>query len=306
MNGEAPYCVISNQVIEAKVFLPDGDCGFYRGTRFDWSGVIASLRYRDHEYVSQWKSFHDPLFHDCISGPAEEFEGADTPERDFQIATEGSPFLRLGVGLLQKTGNGGFQRFRTYPVIDATGWQTSAERDRIVFRHTATSPTGLSYQYCKTVRVDPRSPVLWLEHSLQNAGRIPIATRQYNHNFFRIDDLLPSPTLRIATLFPLSPTDPIREPLTIHGCVASLSRELRAGENVFAEVIPHNERYEIEILQKASSAGVTIRGDKPITRLLLWASQRVFCPEPYIDICAAPGECISWNLSYSFWTEQGR
>ena len=305
MKAEAPHCVIANRAIEAQVFLPDGDCGFYRGTRFDWSGIVASLRYRDHEYISPWKNFHDPLFHDCITGPAEEFEGADTPERDFQIAAEGSPFLRLGVGLLRKAGEGSFQRFHTYPLVDATGWQAFAGCDRVEFQHTAASPTGLSYRYRKTVRLDARGPILWLEHSLVNAGRIPIVTRQYNHNFFRIDDILPGPTLRITTPFPLSTTHPIREPLTIHGCVASLTRKLQAGENVLAEVICHNKRYEVEIFQQASQAGVTLRGDHPLTRLLLWASHRVFCPEPYIDICAGPGESFSWNLSYTFWTDRG-
>jgi len=174
VSAEAPNRTISNGLVDAKVYLPDSAAGFYRGTRFDWSGIIGSLRYAGHEYFGQWKETHDPLFHDCITGPAEEFEAADTPDLDFQYAAEGTPFLRLGVGLLRKIGDGDFRRFHTYPIVDDTGWQASIESSQISFEHTAASPTGLSYEYRKTLRLEPQAPVLWLEHTLVNTGRVPI------------------------------------------------------------------------------------------------------------------------------------
>ncbi len=36
---------ISNGIIQATIHPPDPTNGFYRGTRFDWSGVIGSLKY---------------------------------------------------------------------------------------------------------------------------------------------------------------------------------------------------------------------------------------------------------------------
>jgi hypothetical protein len=295
------HATISAGELTADVYLPDAERAFYCGTRFDRSGVIGALRYRGHEYFGQWKDFHDPLFHDCITGPAEEFEAADTPDHDFQRAPEGTPFLRLGVGLLQKVGDGDFRRFYTYPVVDDTGWHTSIESGQIVFDHAVSSPTGLSYQYRKALRLDAQAPVLRMEHTLANTGRIPIVTRHYNHNFFRIDGLLPGPSLFVIASFPLSLKNPVQEPLVIEGCKASLSRELSPGESVLAEALQQNQRYEIDIFQQATSAGVRICADRPIARLLLWASNRVFCPEPYIDIRVPPGECFSWNLSYTFY-----
>ena len=41
-----PEAQISNGQIRAKLYLPDARRGFYRSTRFDWSGVIASLEYQ--------------------------------------------------------------------------------------------------------------------------------------------------------------------------------------------------------------------------------------------------------------------
>ena len=38
-----PATELSNGVLRAKVYLPDAEKGFYRGTRFDWAGVMGSL-----------------------------------------------------------------------------------------------------------------------------------------------------------------------------------------------------------------------------------------------------------------------
>lgn len=303
MIPEYPQATINAGEITAKVYLPDVECAFYRGTRFDWSGIIGSLRYRGHEYFGQWKGFHDPLFHDCITGPAEEFEAVDTPDLDFQRAAEVSSFLRMGVGVLQKAGDGDFRRFHTYPIVDGTGWQTSIKSNEISFEHTASSPTGLSYRYRKTLHLKEQAPVLSLAHRLVNTGCMPIVTRHYNHNFFRIDGQSPGPSLQITTSFPLSPKIPVRGPLAINGCSVSLSRALSPGESILAEALQQNERYEIGIFQHATSAGVRICADRPLARLLLWASSKVFCPEPYIDIRVQPGESFSWDLSYSFYAD---
>ena len=41
-----PKAEISNGLIHAELMLPDSQNGSYRGTRFDWSGIISSLQYR--------------------------------------------------------------------------------------------------------------------------------------------------------------------------------------------------------------------------------------------------------------------
>jgi hypothetical protein len=301
---EYPQITISAGEITAVVYSPNAQRAFYRGTRFDRSGIIGSLRYRGHEYFGRWKDSHDPFFHDCITGPAEEFEAADTPDRDFQSAAEGTPFLRLGVGLLRKDGDGDFRRFHTYPIIDDAGWQTSVSSNQVIFEHVASSPTGLSYQYRKTLSLAKQAPVLSLAHTLVNTGRVPIATRQYNHNFFRIDGLPPGPSLHMTAPIAPSMMNPAPGLLSIDGGRASLLRCLRPGESILAELTQQSAPYDLAIFQEATSAGVRICADRPLTRLLLWVSRSVFCPEPYINIHIQPGESFSWNLSYMFYANQ--
>jgi hypothetical protein len=46
--ADFPQAEISNKFIHAKLLLPNADTGYYRGARFDWSGVIESLTYKGH------------------------------------------------------------------------------------------------------------------------------------------------------------------------------------------------------------------------------------------------------------------
>lgn len=46
----APFADISNGQLHARLWLPDPKNGFYRGTRFDWSGSVANLEYHGHTY----------------------------------------------------------------------------------------------------------------------------------------------------------------------------------------------------------------------------------------------------------------
>ena len=43
--ADFPQAQITNGLIQVKLYLPDPKNGYYRATRFDWSGEIASLHY---------------------------------------------------------------------------------------------------------------------------------------------------------------------------------------------------------------------------------------------------------------------
>ena len=68
----APQLELANEELSMILYLPDAEKGYYRGTRFDWSGIIARVEYRGHEFYGSWRFPHDPEGHDFVSGPAEE------------------------------------------------------------------------------------------------------------------------------------------------------------------------------------------------------------------------------------------
>ena len=49
-----PELTIDNGLVKAKLYLPSAKDGFYKGKRFDWSGVINSLTYKGHEFYGPW------------------------------------------------------------------------------------------------------------------------------------------------------------------------------------------------------------------------------------------------------------
>ena len=77
-----PQAEISNGLVTAKIYLPDAEDGFYRSTRFDWSGAIHSLTYEGHEFHGPWIDRIDPDIinwefqgDEIVSGPCSALAG---------------------------------------------------------------------------------------------------------------------------------------------------------------------------------------------------------------------------------------
>ena len=98
--ADFPQAEISNGSVRAKLYLPDARQGYYRATRFDWSGQIASLEFQGHNFFGQWFDRYDPKLHDSILGPVEEFltNGMGLGYKDVKA---GESFVKIGVGVLQ-------------------------------------------------------------------------------------------------------------------------------------------------------------------------------------------------------------
>ena len=85
----------------------------------------------------------------------------------------------------------------------------------------------------------------------------------------------------------------------------SYSRELPKGESVFTEVQGFGREakdYDFRIENKRTRAGVRIRGDRPLSKLVFWSISTVLCPEPYVRMDVAPGKTFSWSIRYDFYT----
>ena len=44
---------------------------------------------------------------------------------------------------------------------------------------------------------------------------------------------------------------------------------------------------------------VTIEGDAPVFKTVLWANHRIACLEPYIKLSLAPGQAFCWSIEYT-------
>src|SRR5215467_9300232 len=62
--ADYPAVEISNGQIRALVPAPGGEKAYYRGTRFDWSGLITSLESQGHTYFAPFYEKFDPSVRD--------------------------------------------------------------------------------------------------------------------------------------------------------------------------------------------------------------------------------------------------
>jgi hypothetical protein len=291
-----PEAEISNGQIRARLYLPDAAAGYYRATRFDWSGVVASAEWSGHSYFGKWYARpHDPKGHDAITGPVEEFDSVGYDE-----ATPGDLFVRIGVGAIRRPDEPAYRRFSTYDIADTGTWTVNRGSDRIEFVHALGDSNGYAYVYRKTVRLDGRTLVL--DHSLRNTGRKVIATTVYNHDFFMLDNQPTGPD--VVVRFPFEPK-----------AVASLNgmAEIRGRDFVYLQPIqrsiqseltgfgPTAADYDFRVENLKTGAGVRQTGDRPMSKINLWSPSTTVCPEAFIDLRAEPGGEESWRISYEFY-----
>jgi hypothetical protein len=308
MAADPPQAAISNGVLDAKLYLPDAQQGYYRGTRFDWSGVISSLKYKGHDYFGQWFETYDPKTHDAIMGPVEEFL-TDGAGLGYAEAKPGGNFIRIGVGVARKPEEPAYQRFRTYEIVDPGRRKIRKGRDWVEFTQELSSDTGYAYVYKKTVRLAKGKPVMTIEHSLRNTGKLAIATAVYDHNFFVIDGQPTGPESVVRFPFEAHAVADLKDLAEVRASELVYRKELEKGQSVFTELKGFGSGagdYDIRLENRKAGAGVRIRGDKPIAKLIFWSIRTTFCPEPYIDLRIEPGSESAWKYTYEFYTLPAR
>ncbi len=299
-----PKAEIGNDLIHARLYLPDSAKGYYRATRFDWSGVIYSLQYKGHEYFGQWVAKPDPLLHESITGPAESFDNS-TGGPDYAEAKPGGTFVRIGVGIVEKPDDAVFNPYHTYRIVDNGAWKVKKGRDWIEFSHTLQNKRGYAYVYTKRISLTRGKPVLVISHALKNTGTKVIETTQFNHNFFMIDHLPSGPG--VTVVFPFD----LRVVRDFRGYLEARGRELvfltgfegqQSTQSLLEGFGPTAKDYQFSVESRNAGAGVRVTGDRPIVKLNFWTRKETLCPEPYVQLRILPGKTERWELRYEFYT----
>jgi len=297
---EVPQAKISNGLINALLYLPDIEKGYYRGTRFDHSGIVAKLEYKGHNFFGKWFEKYDPYIHDAVMGPVEEFN-----QMGFDEAPAGGTFLQIGVGMLEKPDTLPYSHFRLYPVKNAGKWETKKIRNGMRYVHTL-EDKNYSYRYEKKIYLVPGKPEMIIYHSFLNTGKLPVETTVYNHIFPVIDNQPVGPGYMVIFPFtPLEKGDGFDEVLSIQGNRLVYLRAQKPDDRVYCRDLKGYravlEDYDIRIENGIAGAGMRITCDRPLVRLAFWSSPTTVCPEPFIKISARPGGKIEWQNKFEFY-----
>jgi len=302
--AEHPSISLSNGVIEAEMYLPDPEKGYYRGTRFDWSGAISSLTYKGHDYFGEWQDSDDPYLHDRITGPVEEYR----PEGDqlgYKTAPVGGGFLRIGVGVVEKPDEEEYSwRTGRYEVIDPGKWTVKRGENWVEMTHEVSEPvSGYGYRLTKRLTLTPGRPELVIDHFLANTGEKTIDTTVYNHNFFVIDGRPTGPEFEVKFPFEVRAEQDLKGYAAGEGREIVYSKELPEGESIFTPVTGFGDTAAdnaFTIRNRETGAGVRVSGDRALHSLNYWSPRTTLCPEPFVAVRVAPGEADRWVILYEF------
>ncbi len=307
-----PEAAISNGLITAQLYLPDSEKGYYQATRFDWSGIISSLEYKNHSFFGKWFDKYDPMLNDAIMGPVQEFGPLG-----YDQAEVGESFVKIGVGSLKKIQEKSYRYAYTYEISNPGKWTVKTNKDKVIFVHELKDESGYSYLYTKIVQLIEGKPHLVLQHSLKNTGSKIIETNVYDHNFFVIDKEPTGSNIEISFPFQVIAKDRGIGSLKGFGTIANIkgrsiiyNRALNKGEQVYSSGLEGyrkvTEDYNITVENVKSGAGVKITSDQVLDKLVYWSNPSTYCPEPYIKLVAAPGKEVKWKYNYEFYTFEPR
>jgi hypothetical protein len=311
-----PQTEIANSVMRMKIYLPHAATGFYRGTRFDWSGVVGDLEFAGHSYYGPWFTQTDPKVSDfvyrgaeivagpcsAITGPVEEFGVLGYDE-----AKPGGTFLKIGVGVLRKPDDAHYTAYHLYEIVNGGKWSVKKSKDAVEFtQELHDTSSGYGYIYRKKVSLATGKPQMLIEHSLKNVGTLALHTNVYDHNFLVLDKQPTDAGFRISLPFTISTEPPVEKELA----------EVRKDQIVYLKTLTGEDRvytsisgfgnssddYKIRIENTSVKAGMQITADRPLSKMALWSIRSVIAVEPFIDISLEPGTQSTWKYDYDYYT----
>jgi hypothetical protein len=318
--AQNPTATIENGKVKATLYLPDSRNGYYRGTRFDWSGVVNTLEYAGHSYYGAWYQRVDPKVvdfvydgADIVAGPCtamtgvpEEFSTGDSA-LGWDEAKAGGTFIKIGVGVLRKPDTQPYEKFRLYDIVDGGKWTVHKTSNSVEFIQELSDPaTGYAYVYRKLVSLTPGKPQMVLEHSLRNTGKRTIQSNVYDHNFMHMDKQAPGPDVAIEFPFQLQPVELTDTRFAeLRGKQIAFIKPLNGQNHVmitFGGFSGDAKDYDFRIENRKSGFGVKVTGDRPLSSAALWGIRTVFSVEPFIDMTIKPGSEFKWKITYDYYT----
>eukprot|EP00993_Chasmostoma_nieuportense_P002267 NODE_3079_length_1035_cov_15.067181_g2935_i0.p1 GENE.NODE_3079_length_1035_cov_15.067181_g2935_i0~~NODE_3079_length_1035_cov_15.067181_g2935_i0.p1 ORF type:complete len:322 (-),score=63.96 NODE_3079_length_1035_cov_15.067181_g2935_i0:64-1029(-) len=298
LSSDFPQATLERDGLSVHCYLPDAQRGFYRSSRFDWSGMIASVKHQGHTYFGQWREY-DPEVPECGIGPCEEF-GLEEPPPLWDSLDR--TFVKLGVGVLQRTTDH-YDFQHPYPLLQQGRWDVEQTGDSIRFKQCL-AHKDISYTYEKQLELCPDG--FDINRTLVNHGA-PIHTTHYNHCFFRVDDQPVGPDYEVqlsfdSGAFPLTIEQP--EYASVDRDTVHFHKPLLQGVPLWTPLeLPKKHLPQFAITHKGVDAGVHVALDHHATKFNLFAVRAAVCPEPFVPIDLNTNDSASWCTRFRFGTK---
>jgi hypothetical protein len=300
-----PQTILSNQALTLRVMHPDPEKGFYRGGRFEWSGIIAEAFSPKHRYIGQAPDAKTGEPHLSL-GTASEFKPPFAVPAE--KAGEASHQIRIGQGVYVENEKASPEEKPTYRLEKAVPWQVEIkEKEKtIVSRQEFTHPSGYGYEYRKELILDSVLPVVTVIYRLKNTGTRPMEMTHYCHNWFCLDGA--------STAYELTFPYKIESVVKVHA--KENGAQVEGGRITFDPAVGYKRVYWLSMhpVEGVANNTFTLRnvltgalirhtGDWMPSSVNVYATDDTFCPEPHYPMLVQPGETRTWTSRYEFLEE---
>ncbi|KOP64900.1 hypothetical protein AMS62_06300 [Bacillus sp. FJAT-18019] len=274
----------------------------YRGTRFDWTGFITQV---------SWKDEQDELHTFCVpeSLIPNEGTGGEGLCNEFSIfdpigydeALPGGKFPKIGVGQLTRLDEADYNFARMYPVEPYRMDEDIAAQSARYKIH-AQDCNGYAVEYIKSIQI--KDSRLILEYHLHNTGVKPIQTHEYVHNFIRVDQhsISPEYEMTLPAMMQTQDMEPEYTPSVLRIQDMKVSWNEIPSRPFYGRLpeISNESGPTWELVHQPSGVGIREWDNFPVASMALWGVEHVVSPEVFVKIAIQPGESQSWRREYEF------
>lgn len=297
-----PSVLLTDGKVELEVFVPDDKIGYYRGCRFDWSGIAKRLEWMGYVFYLANTTKHNPVSANTLAGPAGEFGMKNPPGYD--AASVGETFLKIGVGHLVKQADDGYKFHQNYKIAETPVWITESGYDWIQSHQSVSIKNGYGYEYTKRIELTKDHPGFSIEYRLKNTGKKLVDTTHYNHNFTLFNEKPLQPPLYVEFPFeiPYGEEKLIRECVRLEGNRASFKSAILPDKGYFYQhtIDQTTEAYNAgKFVDPEAGYVLSFLGDVAPFMYQYYALANTVSLEPFIRIYLEPGEEMIWSNVYS-------
>ena len=293
------------------------ECRWNRGVRF--SPVANVLRVQLHGREFAYSPVSGGAVDSGFTGglPMEFDIGQEAFQPDppgYNEGRAGDPFLKIGVGILQRDGSA-YSFSKDYPIIEAAQTTVVWHEDRARFVQTL---AGTANGYACRLQEDliVKNDRIIMKYVLRNTGTESFTTEQYIHNFLSFGDTPVGPDVRIAFPYEFTTSPAVNPwtPPTRRRLAPAVAPDVaRIGNTIYymqtISSVPKIWVYKPEdyrgpdlfaVEHTKTEQRVMISSSVPAVYVGIWTTNYQVSPEQFILITLAPGEEIEFTRTYVF------
>ncbi len=304
--ADPPGIRFDNGRVEIIVALPDPQRGFYRGQRFDWSGIVTFAACDGQTFIGRWErdDAGQPVRRWSL-GTSEEFKTLQ-PRGDWYKTRGGSlpiegGHIGIGIGRMQRRTEAGEGRLRSWTeLVEPFPWHVEPDERGVTFRQVVEHESGWGYAYEKRVQLAANRPAFAIHHELTNTGRRRLTRLHYSHHWLQLGGSPIGGTHRVVFPFEVEAHRGDPQLGDVSGRAVRFTTRLKDKAQYFAQLRGFTDAtpQTITVENTTTGARMKISTAWPPALINLYASSEHVCPEPFFAIDLAPGEAARWVTTY--------